>query len=476
MIEPRCGSWGRPGRRLAGAALLLAAAAAAAAPPVRAQELIVLVRHAEQTDHTAGDPPLSERGEARAAALAALLAEAGITAVYSSERARAQATAAPLAARIGAEIRVVPAREPEALLRRVRAEQADGRVLIVGHSNTVPALLRLLGHPHEGDLAREDFDNVFVIRPAPEPGGAPVVLRLRTAPGDAAPAATAAAVPTGLVADAARLVQPDNDARFEALTGILQERGLPFTVQEFPGPGRGGDPRPRGRNVIVTIGDGPRDLVVGAHYDAVRLPDGTLSHGMVDNGAGTIILTRVAEALRDRLAAGGAPLRHRVRVVFFDMEEIGLVGSRHYASGPDGARAAAMVNLDVAGYGDAVAYGPTVHEGNDAVYAALGRSCAALRARCVELPRYPSSDDRSFQAAGIPNVSLGVMQAAEVHQLWLLLNAGQESGLRPDFVPPALRVIHTPQDTVERLEEEALQLGWRVVLDLVLRLDGELRP
>ena len=42
---------------------------------------------------------------------------------------------------------------------------------------------------------------------------------------------------------------------------------------------------------------------------------------------------------------------------------------------------------------------------------------------------------RSFQAAGVPNISLAVLRAAEAHQMWLLLNGGPESGLRQGFVP-----------------------------------------
>jgi broad specificity phosphatase PhoE len=161
----------------------LAVLAAGVVPvPAAAQELIILVRHAEQTDHALADPPLSQLGEARAEALGALLADAGITAIYASERQRTQATAAPLASQLGIEVRIVPAREPESLLCRVRREHPSGRVLIVGHSNTLPTLLRLMGHPIEGDLEQDDFDNVFVVRPARQAGEAPTVLRLRVAP------------------------------------------------------------------------------------------------------------------------------------------------------------------------------------------------------------------------------------------------------------------------------------------------------
>jgi Zn-dependent M28 family amino/carboxypeptidase len=59
----------------------------------------------------------------------------------------------------------------------------------------------------------------------------------------------------------------------------------------------------------VTFGAGPELVVIGAHYDAARLPDGSLSRGAVDNAASSVMLVRVAEALRaEKLAVRAASL------------------------------------------------------------------------------------------------------------------------------------------------------------------------
>src|SRR5690242_332348 len=72
----------------------------------------------------------------------------------------------------------------------------------------------------------------------------------------------------------------DNDGRFAALSGLLDGHGIahrvePFTIEKA----LDAEPRTAGRNIVATLGAGPRAIVVGAHYDAVRLPDGSLSHG-----------------------------------------------------------------------------------------------------------------------------------------------------------------------------------------------------
>ena len=91
-----------------------------------------------------------------------------------------------------------------------------------------------------------------------------------------------------------------NIGRREILESILADRGIAFQIESFTIEEREDYPRTEGRNIIVTFGSGPRDIVIGAHYDAVRFPDATLSPGAVDNSAGSIVLTRLA-----RSACGG---------------------------------------------------------------------------------------------------------------------------------------------------------------------------
>jgi Zn-dependent M28 family amino/carboxypeptidase len=171
-------------------------------------------------------------------------------------------------------------------------------------------------------------------------------------------------------------------------------------------------------------------------------------------------------------------LRHGVGVLLFDLEEAGLVGSRHFAAHvAQQGRApgvAAMVNLDIVNRPGAVIFGPAGEPGNAALYGTMWQVCAAQRLTCVQMTTYPPGDDHSFQAAGIPNISLAVVAPAEAHQLWLLLNGGKDSGLAPGFIPDTLRTIHTREDTPERLEPQALALAHQAMLQLLLQLDRDL--
>ncbi|HEY0556964.1 MAG TPA: M20/M25/M40 family metallo-hydrolase [Thermoanaerobaculia bacterium] len=286
----------------------------------------------------------------------------------------------------------------------------------------------------------------------------------------ALPAHAQTAPPPAGLAELARLRHDTNAGRFEALQGILKERGTPFEAQRFE------SPKGEGHNLVATFGAGGREIVVGAHYDAVKLKDGSLSQGMVDDGAGVIALLRLAEALR------GRPLRHRVRIVFFDQEELGLLGSKAFVAArkagditQDIAKdIAADVNFDIDAYGETLLFGGGKGEANAPLDRALQRVCAARRLSCLEFSEYPSGDDRSFNAAGIPNVSVAFLPAVEAHQLWLLLNGGPDSGLKQGFLPDVVNHMHSPGDTLEKVDPATLDRASGLLLDLVLELDATL--
>lgn len=266
------------------------------------------------------------------------------------------------------------------------------------------------------------------------------------------------------VDEARLLVQPSNDQRVDALLEALEQRGLPYTIETFPGIDSEEDPRPEGRNVVVTLGEGTPEVIVGAHIDASRLPSGELSDGMVDDGAGVVVLLHMADALRD------VRLDRRVRIVFFDMEEIGLVGSRAFVESLDPADVAAMINVDVVGYGDTLLYGPQATSPDGSPAHLLQQACARRGMPCVGMRGMPPGDDRSFLQAGIPTVSLGVVTAEEVHRLWLFLHGDLPDDLRGPLAPEALRIIHTERDTAELLEPAAMTRAFHAATDVVLNL------
>jgi len=154
-------------RRMKGAivAISVLASVAASGGALAEPSAIYLVRHAEK-ESAGKDPVLTSRGQERARNIAAILGKAGISAVYSTPTARTQQTAAPLAQRAGVTVELYDPRAPQALVDKVKA--ASGAVLVVGHSNTLPELVRLFGGAPGTDIGEDEYARLYQLLRGPD--------------------------------------------------------------------------------------------------------------------------------------------------------------------------------------------------------------------------------------------------------------------------------------------------------------------
>lgn len=227
------------------------------------------------------------------------------------------------------------------------------------------------------------------------------------------------------------------------------------------------------QNVIGILAgdDDTRHLVIGAHIDHLGLKDGVVHPGADDNASGVAVLLGVADAWR---RAGFRP-RHTIVFVGFGAEEVGLVGSTHYAEHP--ARPldemTAMVNLDmlgrprfydyrsmklakaVAGIADGPGLG--LLAGGSSELMAIGR-CAALASK---IPSYAPEDFPALR---------GLIDQATRN--------------RGDFAPFASRGVpflffstsehddyHRPTDTIETIDPAMVRTSAEAVWRTALALD-----
>ncbi len=136
--------------------LFLSVSIASAAQPV-----VVIVRHAEKAANGGTDPDLSSAGRARADALARILKDSGITAIFTSEFKRTQETAAPIATSIGVAPTVVPAKDTAGLVAKLH--QLNGNALIVGHGDTIPNVIKALGINSPINIPDEDYSELLIV-------------------------------------------------------------------------------------------------------------------------------------------------------------------------------------------------------------------------------------------------------------------------------------------------------------------------
>lgn len=161
--------------------LAIASSATPLVHPLTAQEgsdaeatVVFLVRHAEKVDDSR-DPELSEAGKARAQALARVLGSAGIERVLSTDYIRTRDTAAPVAEALGLEAELYDPRDLPGAASEILAR--GGRVLVVGHSNTTPAMVAALGGEQGLTMEDSDYDHLYIVTVGKDGEATTVLIR-----------------------------------------------------------------------------------------------------------------------------------------------------------------------------------------------------------------------------------------------------------------------------------------------------------
>ena len=215
----------------------------------------------------------------------------------------------------------------------------------------------------------------------------------------------------------------------------------------------------------VWAGRGEDEIVLSAHYDTVEQ-----SPGAVDNASGCAVLLAAAKQLSEM------PLEHTLRVVFFDGEEKGLLGSAAWVDslGPEHKeRIVASLHLDMVGIDDAeyavllnfrtpdsvsqrrLAPGWLVHavlQGSRSVGLRFRVADARLSLPMQLVLRSVGlgyrSDSEPFLAAGIPAILLSDFSLLQTYAAY-----------------------HSPDDVAQRLEAARLDRWTDAVSASVRRLD-----
>src|SRR5688572_28260309 len=130
----------------------------------RAQDkIIVLVRHAEKVDASA-DPELSAEGKERAQKLVKKIGKYRPKEIYSTDFKRTRDTVQPLATKRRVQVQTYDPRKPQELADKILKSEHK-RILVSGHSNTVPGLANLLGKKELfKNLEDSEYGAIWVIR------------------------------------------------------------------------------------------------------------------------------------------------------------------------------------------------------------------------------------------------------------------------------------------------------------------------
>lgn len=152
-------------RGAAMAAVLALLAYGWALPQDRGLVTALIVRHAERAETPAEDPGLTAAGQARATALAEVARKANVTAIITTQLMRTRHTAEPTAKSLEITPEILTAGDPrhaQKVASAVRAHLGQ-TVLVVGHSNTIPAIMEALGVKEPAAICEAEYDKIFLV-------------------------------------------------------------------------------------------------------------------------------------------------------------------------------------------------------------------------------------------------------------------------------------------------------------------------
>ncbi len=244
----------------------------------------------------------------------------------------------------------------------------------------------------------------------------------------------------------------DTKARGTAIKKRLDALGIKYRIEPFTHADR------EGENIVVELAPpagATKQLMLGAHYDRV-----SQGQGAIDNASGSLAVLELLTALKAR------PLKnYAVVAAFFDLEEIGLRGSANYIKAREGKPLPTVfINFDVFGYGDML-WAMTPDETSSSA-TAVKTAAVAAKFPLQLGAQYPPSDHLSFIRAKVETLSFSLIDGKEIPSILKVFNREM-----PEQMPRVLTIIHSPNDTPDKVDGAAIARALPVVEQAIRLMD-----
>lgn len=130
---------------------------------VETETFVYLTRHAEKVKGEDSDPKLSPEGMSRAQALAERLADIKINQIYTTGYQRTQMTAAATAQAQNIEL-TISSLSPQLLAAKIIKLHQQQNTLVVGHSNTIPEIIKALGVTQAVTIEHQQYGDLYIVK------------------------------------------------------------------------------------------------------------------------------------------------------------------------------------------------------------------------------------------------------------------------------------------------------------------------
>lgn len=280
-----------------------------------------------------------------------------------------------------------------------------------------------------------------------------------------------------------KLEYKSDSERLKAIKQVLQSKKINFIEQKYS------FKIFKGTNVIVNCGNlkSKKHIILSAHFDVI-----SGSPGANDDASGIAILIDIIETLKNQRFLGPRKsrgfsrelkklkLKNKVRIIFFDDEEIGRFGSISYIKKYGLKDLLAVYHLELCGMGDIVGLWP-ITKINESSYSLkiIEEVLKQKRIYFERLPQLPAfwGDDLSFRNAGFRHalcISVGPEEEKEAIKRFVKSNVFKVIfDYYTGRIPKMFQLYHSPEDKSEHLSEKALKMVSDVLVSVLLKFEKE---
>jgi 2,3-bisphosphoglycerate-dependent phosphoglycerate mutase len=126
--------------------------------------IFFIVRHAEKDTTGGSNADLNPVGRGRSKALVKMLKKIQLEKVLSTDKPRTRNTAKPVAEAKNRPVEIYDPKKHKEVLEKLISENKGKKVLMVGHSNTVPQIVNLLrGGNEEKEFSELDYSRLYIV-------------------------------------------------------------------------------------------------------------------------------------------------------------------------------------------------------------------------------------------------------------------------------------------------------------------------
>ena len=258
-----------------------------------------------------------------------------------------------------------------------------------------------------------------------------------------------------------KLENKSNEERKNTIINILKIKKIKYKLEQYSYFGK------KGVNIIVEFCKGKKYSIASAHYDVV--PG---SPGANDDASAIAVLFKIIENFKK------IKLKNKVKVIFFDDEEIGRLGSLSYIKKHGLKDLIGVYHMELVGMGDSIGLWPiTKFNENSYVISNIEKVLEKKKIyleRVGDLPAF-YGDDLSFRMQGFEHaICISVVYKKDKEKLKSFVKSSIPMIILKynlGLVPKMMKLYHSKNDKSIHLNESAMEITAEVLTESLINLD-----